>query len=42
LAHRVVDVHMVLVEKFLAGFSPDDRASLGQLLQRLIVGLTPA
>ena len=42
LAHRVVDVHMVLVETFLAGFSPDDRASLGQLLQRLIVGLTPA
>jgi DNA-binding MarR family transcriptional regulator len=41
LAHRVVDVHMVLVEKFLAGFSPDDRASLGRLLQRLIEGLAP-
>jgi DNA-binding MarR family transcriptional regulator len=41
LAHRNVDVHMLLVEKFLAGFSADDRASLGRLLQRLIEGLTP-
>ena len=40
LANQDVDLHLRLVERFLADFSSDERAMLATLLQKLILGLS--